>query len=259
MKLTLLSDVHVEFDNDVPSINPEATLVVLAGDIHRHVRGIDVANELNTWRQVPVIVLAGNHEFYRAEIDGLLVEMRKRAGYCRDIHFLERDSVVIDGVRFLGCTLWSDFSINGPEQIRHHMRIAQQRVNDFHLIRYRGKLFKPEDAAALYKESYAWLEAELKKPFAGKTVVVTHFAPHRAAIHPRYLQNGVLDALTPYFVTDCSALMRSYSIDAWLYGHTHHSVDVLVENGTRLVSNQRGYPDEPLTYTHFDPQKIIDI
>jgi hypothetical protein len=67
------------------------------------------------------------------------------------------------------------------------------------------------------------------------------------------------DLLTAYFTVDCSGLMEAYSIDAWMYGHTHNSVDLLLDNGVRLVSNQRGYPNEPSVYTQFNPEKIIEI
>lgn len=258
MKIALLSDLHIEFGSEVPFIDPRVTLIILAGDIHRHTRCIDVADVFYARHQVPVIVLAGNHEYYRSDLDGMLARIRKRALNSYGVHFLENDSVVFDRVRFLGCTLWSNFSINGSENTRDNMRIAQQCIADFQCILFRGKPFSPNNAVDIYKESYAWLESELQKPFDGKTVVVTHFAPHHAAIHPRYLQSG-MDDLTPYFTTDCSALMQKYSIDAWLYGHTHNSVDVIVEGKTRLISNQAGYPNEPLEYTNFNDGKLIEL
>lgn len=75
-----------------------------------------------------------------------------------------------------------------------------------------------------------------------KTVVVTHFAPHRRCVAPEH-QGG---DITPYFVTDLSWLMEKHRIDIWCYGHTHTNSDFVAENGCRIISNQRGYMREAM-------------
>lgn len=208
--------------------------------------------------QTPVILVAGNHELYRGDWHDTLVELRLEARRNFNVHFLEQETVTIKDTRFLGCTLWSDFEINGSENARFHMAAAERGIVDFQLIRSGLKMLTPQDMVNRFHQSYAWLDAELAKPFDGKTVVVTHFGPHRAAIHPRYLASG-MDALTPYFTADCSDLMKRHHIDAWLYGHLHNSVDVVVSSGTRLIVNSRGYPNEDPEYTRFNKHKVISL
>lgn len=258
MKIYLVSDLHVEFFKDFPLPTAEVDVVVLAGDIHHGSQVLDVARAYQRSCHVPVILVAGNHEYYHAEFSERLSSLRREAAKLPNIHFLENDSVVIGGVRFLGCTLWSDFRLYGEESVPLTKWHAIQCISDFNVIRSGNRRFIPDTCESLFKESYAWLEQALATPFDGPTVVVTHFLPHRAGIHPKHLRKPD-DELTPYFTVDCSMLMRQYPMAAWLYGHTHNSIDIIVENGTRLISNQRGYPNEPALYTQFDPEKIIDI
>lgn len=258
MKIYLVSDLHVEFHKDYHGPQEKVDLIILAGDIHVGLKAANVAAWYRKRFRVPVILVAGNHEFYGADLDNMLNELRLSARDLDQVYFLENDVVEIDGIRFLGCTLWSNFTVNGADQVEFAQYKAAQSMTDFQVIYHRGLVLTPEDAALRFRDSYAWLEQELAKPFEGDTVVITHFAPHRAAIHPDYLVQGA-DELTPYFTADCATLMRQFPIKAWFYGHTHNSVDTLVENGTRLVSNQRGYPGERWTYTRFEWQKIIEL
>ncbi|MHB8167383.1 MAG: hypothetical protein ACYDDT_11540, partial [Sulfuricella sp.] len=73
-----------------------------------------------------------------------------------------------------------------------------------------------------------------------KTVVVTHFSPHRGCVAAQF--DG--KPLTPYFTVDLAPLMQKYQIALWTFGHTHHNVDFLAGNGCRVISNQLGYPSE---------------
>lgn len=86
--------------------------------------------------------------------------------------------------------------------------------------------------------------------------VVTHFNSHRATIHPDYIVAGS-DELTPYFRADCSTLR--YPIKEWLSRHNHNLIDAIVEKGTRVAPNQRGYPSDRWIYTRFEPEKTVEI
>jgi len=258
MRIYLISDIHTEFGNDPPPLHKKVDVIILAGDIGLGLACLDVAKFYRDKNGVPVIVLAGNHEYYRRDIIETLAQLRAAAATMDGIHFLECDTFEWKNVRFLGCTLWSNFSLYGRTTAGFHRELARKYVSDFKVIRCGSRTFTPADAAERFNASYAWLENELAKPFAGKTVVVTHFAPHSATIHADYL-GPPPDEVTPYFVSDCSTLMQRYPMAAWLYGHTHNSVDVMVEGKVRLISNQKGYPNERWTYTQFKPTKVILI
>lgn len=243
MKIALFSDLHRESGLSLwspPDSVEAADLVILAGDISEHTRGLTWAS--NAFPMMPVVYVCGNHEYYGAHL-GLLDEMRRTARLL-GVHFLERDTLILEryGVRVLGCTLWSAFDLYGscaPQA--ESMRAARQNINDYWLIYASGgKHLEPRDTARLHRKSVDWLHAELSKPFAGKTVLVTHFAPHRRCVAPQH--EG--DTLTPYFVSDLSSLMEKHRIDVWCHGHTHTNTDFVAEGGCRVISNQLGYAGE---------------
>lgn len=216
---------------------PEVDAVVLAGDIASHTQGLTWAAE--AFPCTPVVYVSGNHEYYRSDL-GLLRKLQatsKELG----VHFLEQQEWVLGDVRFLGCTLWSGFDLYGAEQADLYMAIVGTSIHDYRDILTRtGKPLSPDDTLRLHRAAVLWLDRQLAAPFSGKTVVVTHFAPHRRCVAPAYRDSVV----SPYFVTDLSWLMAKHKIDVWCHGHTHTNNDFIAENGCRVVSNQRGYPKE---------------
>ena len=112
--------------------------------------------------------------------------------------------------------------------------------------------FKPENALLLHESEKRWLEEQLTKPFQGKTVVVSHHAPHPVCIHPDYPNSPIGAA----FYSNPEELIIKYDIDLWVYGHTHSNLDAVVYN-TRIVSNQAGYPGE--NAKNFDSCCLIEI
>lgn len=257
MRIYLASDIHVEFHKSFTTPSESVDVVVLAGDIHTSKNVLAVAAEFHERCKAPVILVLGNHEFYGTDYVAHLARLRAKATAMEGIHLLERESLVIGDVRFLGCTLWSNFELHGHRYSNACMREALLGIADFSSIKFEGQRFLPEHAAALFRRSYDWLEAQLATPFSGQTVVISHFLPHRAGIHRMHA--GERDFLTAYFTADCSDLMDIYPIDIWMHGHTHNSIDLLLDNGVRLVSNMRGYPNEPYVYTQFNPEKIIKL
>lgn len=251
MRLHVLSDLHLEHEPFTPP-QVEADVVVLAGDIAPGTAGIDwIEREFNGR---PVLYVAGNHEFYGQDLPGLTGEMRSSAANSSTLHVLENDEVVIDGVRFLGCSLWSDFDFAGPENRGSSMRVCERIVNDFKQIRFSGsdRTLRPQDTRAVHLESRRWLEGRLATPHVGPTVVITHHAP---LIRERP-DNRVLAAIGGAFASDLSGLMAGDAVDLWAFGHIHRSVDANV-NGTRVLSNQRGYPHEPVD--GFNPELVVEV
>ena len=89
---------------------------------------------------------------------------------------------------------------------------------------------------SLFRRHSAWLESRLADVHAGPTVVITHHAPSRHSIHPRFADS----LLNACFVSDAAHLLRADRVSLWIHGHTHDSFDHRV-NGTRVVCNPRGY------------------
>lgn len=239
MKIALYSDLHLETMRKYPALAvvptpPEdAELLILAGDIHQGTQGLAALAELGSKGHIYV---AGNHEYYHHDIDILdkqLAELADQTG----LHYLQRTSVVIEGVRFLGCTLWTDYNIQPGWRFGAEL-VARAFLPDYKLIRYRGKQFSPAMGIDLHHQNVEWLQAALDEPFDGKTVVVTHHAPHPQSIHPRFN----LSPINAAFVSDLEHLMGK--ADVWVHGHMHDSFDYTVHQhgqSTRVLVNPRGY------------------
>ena len=232
MKIQFASDLHLEFlERRFPgfrAVEPtDADVLVLAGDIHRHARALEVFQD---W-PCPVLLLHGNHELYRGVAEDVLDDLR-RGSRCGSVTYLECEATYLDDVRFLGCCLWTDFALYGAPQ--DSMRAAEKGVMDYQAIRTRNGRFSPEDARNMHELSRKWLTSELGRPFSGKTVVITHHGPHRGSIHAKYDCNE----LNPCFISDMNELIAGTAL--WIHGHVHHSFDYCVA-GTRIVANPRGY------------------
>jgi predicted phosphodiesterase len=120
VRLHVLSDLHLEHA-PYPSPPADADVIVLAGDIGTGTDGIEWAQAWAGGR--PVLYVAGNHEFYGRSLPGLIDELRDAAAGTT-VHVLENDELVLDGVRFLGCSLWSDFEFDGIERLERSMSLC---------------------------------------------------------------------------------------------------------------------------------------
>lgn len=250
MRIQVLSDLHNEFHVFIP-INTGADLIVLAGDIDNGDEGLKWARKM--WPDTKIVYVIGNHEYYNRDYADTLALLRQTA-HAQDITLLEENEAVIDGVRFLGATLWTDFEYSGAENKEKDIEEGQRRLTDFKVIR-NGALgmFTPADSIALHQHSLAWLKARLEEPFDGKTVVVTHHLPSNKSVPERFMGTP----LSACFVSHLDYLFGK--MDLWIHGHTHDCFDY-VANGTRVVCNPKGYikktgPENP----DFDPRKVVEI
>ena len=274
MKIRVLSDLHLECDEPEVIPHAQADLIVLAGDIHNHAEGIRWAAETFA-DSVPIVYVPGNHEYYDGEFGALEVAMRDAASSVEHVHYLNNAALVDPGGRWrvLGTTLWTDFELFGAssEAVDASIAAAEKVMLDF-----RGpiqvawpsstpaasaasgtpRLFTPADTLALHAHAREWLERELAKPFSGKTVVVTHHAPHRDSLAEQFAS----DLASAGFVSHLTDLVGP-PIDLWIHGHTHTPFDY-VANGTRVVCNPRGYIDRRrnrLENPLFDWNKIVEV
>ena len=248
-----MSDLHLGLGAfEIPRNDADA--VILAGDIARPGEAVSWASGFSK----PVIYVPGNHEFYGGSIAGVADELKQRCAGT-NIRVLDNDEIVIAGVRFLGTTLSTDFMLFGEAEKRAEaVRQALGFMRDFSRIRVGDAAqapFTPADSAALFALQSAWLEGRLAEPHAGPTVVITHHAPSRRSIHPRFADS----LLNACFVSDAEHLVGAGRAQLWVHGHTHDSFDYAL-NGARVVCNPRGYAkngvnENPL----FDPNFVVEI
>lgn len=261
MRIRLLSDLHLEHSHRHPPFvlpDADADVVVLAGDIDNGTRAIDWAEK--TFPDRPVLYVPGNHEYYDADMQSAIVELRARAEQSSNVRLLDNAEVILDRVRFLGSTLWTDFDLFGREEMAEAMRQSLHYVVDFRAIRVGDGRLTPQQTVDLHRQAVDFLEAGLARPFAGKTVVITHHAPHPGSVHPRWNGNRVNAA----FVSDLTRLMGTPAL--WMHGHTHDSFDYVVR-GTRVLANPMGYrtsgtgasPQVVTENSRFDPALVAEI
>lgn len=272
MKVLILSDLHLEFAPFEPVPDLEFDVVILAGDIHSPAKRA-VQWAADRFRDKPVIYVIGNHECFDGLISTTLVEARREAEGS-NVHLLDGDEMVIDGVRFLGATLWTDFELaietsEGPvSDAARAMKMATNLLNDYALIRTvdesaepdtwrskQGRKLQAADTLRIHQAQRAWLQEKLAEPFAGPTVVVTHHAPHRGSLAQRYAADWASGA----FVTELPDAFFDVP-GLWIHGHTHQQFDYRVRS-CRVVSNPRGYVNWSgrIENKEFDPCLVINV
>lgn len=253
MRLQVVSDLHLGV-RGMEHSHVDSDVVVLAGDIARPAEAIKWAKDFGK----PVIYVPGNHEFYGGAIEGVIQELRSRAAGS-DVHVLAEDEVTIDGVRFLGATLWTDFALSGGASgSKLAMSAAQELLRDFTRIRAgidSEDPFTPRDSVDAFRRHSAWLKDRLRQRVSVPTVVVTHHAPSPQSIHPRFA-GSILNAS---FVSDAEYLLEENPPKLWIHGHTHDSFDYWIGQ-TRVVCNPRGYAKSGENENaSFDPKLVIHV
>lgn len=266
MRLLVLSDLHVEY---APFAVPRRSrgawdVVVLAGDIGQATLALQWARR--AFADIPIVQVAGNHEFFHGRHDEVLSAMRAMARRL-GIHFLEEDTVTIDGVEFVGCTVWTDYRLHEGAgrpvtmSAGDAMAGARRTMLDYLRIDWADadgpggvRRFAPEDSVTLHLRSRSWLETILARPAAGPRVVITHHLPSWHSVSPAY----VAAPSNPAFASDLDALLSG--ADLWIHGHTHSSHDYFAA-GCRVVCNPRGYPMHGGGFENprFDPGRLIDV
>ncbi|MBW9051157.1 metallophosphoesterase [Rhizobium mesosinicum] len=255
MRLWIASDLHLEFEGAKATFDPpDADVFVCAGDVLDN--GIVPSLE---WLAetvaplMPVLLVAGNHEFYGASLVESIRAAKQAASRYPNVHFLENDAVILDGVRFLGTTLWTDFRLHSDDTALA-MDAAKQVMNDYKRIKFSKtpyQAFKPLHAYRKHQEARLFLSRTLAQGHDGETVVVTHHAPSAKSIFGEYKY----DILSASYASDLEDLIAAHTPTLWVHGHVHHACDYSV-GSTRVLCNPAGYPEE---YDGFQPQLVVEV
>ena len=126
----ILSDLHLEFADYHPEVTG-SDIVILSGDIYIGTQGLSWARQ--NFPDSEIIYISGNHEFYHHSYQELLSQFRKEAKEYH-IQFLENDEIVLHGIRFLGCTLWTDYLCSDNLSQQQSMETLSHRLSDHRLI-----------------------------------------------------------------------------------------------------------------------------
>jgi len=288
MKIAITSDVHLEFGDLILKNEENADVLILSGDIcvasdfrKPDVYGIVQGGKSQRYTEFfercasefsNVVYVAGNHEHYHGDFAETFKILQRHLGHIKNLHILDKEHVTIDGVTFIGGTLWTDMNAQDPVTLAHIRGI----MNDFRIIENSNEMvsyktmvnaydadgnvkldkngqpiiqaefhkrparFLPEDTVVDHKKmlTYIQVTTAMLGNNPNKYVVVGHHAPSKASTHPRYktevIMNGAYSSRLDQFILD------NPQIKLWTHGHTHEDFDYMI-GSTRVVCNPRGY------------------
>jgi predicted phosphodiesterase len=259
MRLLILSDLHRElWRSKAPIINTALSnpdVIILAGDIDTGAKAVSWAAQ--TFADLPVLYVHGNHEGYGKNLDDVQDEIRDACTKVKNVHFLNCSEHVIGMVRFLGATLWTDFKLFGDDDRQAAMREAEDVMTDYKRIRLANKGYRKlraADTAQYHAVQVSWLSSKLSEPFPGKTIVITHMAPSLCSVPDQFSTAPTSAA----YASRLDPLVKQ--ADFWIHGHMHESFDYLLGN-CRVLCNPCGYisKDGRPENREFDPNFIVDL
>lgn len=269
MKVRILSDLHLNFSEfEVPiGDDDKNTILVLAGDICEIYQGKTRYKEFFkdvTDRFKLVLYVFGNHEYYGTSYLRAHDQFLRECGDLDRLKILKEEVIEIDGVVFIGTTLWSDMDKGNPLA----MTEAKMSMNDYFEIRtgncqtpYSRRLLPSDTLKDHYvMKTWLWDEVAKAKQANKKIVVVTHHHPSYMSISDRY--KG--DSLNGCYTSEMFDEIYDNGPEVWLCGHMHNIKDYMINN-TRIICNPRGYVSKSGTGTEiseqtgFDPNLTFEI
>ena len=232
-----MSDLHLELGSPFlpPPMETDAdTVLILAGDINNKSRALPWIQALAP-RFKHVIYVLGNHDYWKDHLQMLPEKIQQEIAEAQlpNVSLLDCGELVIEGVRFLGGTLWTDFNRENPVSMLN----AVSFMADYDQIRAAGwRRLRPSDILEEHKRCRGFLRGKLAEKFDGPTVVVTHHGPTWQSIHRRYARASGNE----YYVSSLEDLILMGRPKYWIHGHTHESLDYVVGE-TRVLTNPFGY------------------
>lgn len=291
MKIAIVSDIHLEFENLILENPGGVDVLILSGDIcvakdlmENDAHGIVSFGKSERYHKFfqdvtekfpHVLYIAGNHEHYHGDFNDTIDNLKKFLGYLPNLHILDKETFELDDVVFIGSTLWTDMNRNDPMTL--HM--IGRMMNDFRTIdnghrvvnfktfddpenpdnptfRTRVARFSPEDAVEEHVKCLDYIRHVYENTPPWKTVVVVgHHTPSQQSCHPRYKgdreMNGGYHSELSEFILDRPG------IKLWTHGHTHELFDYMI-GSTRVVCNPRGYDGHEEIADNFT-LKVVEV
>ena len=297
MKIALASDLHIEFGTLELHNTEAADVLVLAGDICV-ARDIELMNNnfysqrvraeryLAFFEQVSkefpkVVYVMGNHEHYHGDFAYTYGILKRATEHLTNFHLLEKETLVIDDVTFIGATLWTDMNDSDADTLRSmpHM------MNDFHgvdnslrmisrqvplyddgeynvdrkITGYKTKespsRFSPQDAVEDHNKALDYINHVTAERANEKFVVISHHCPSEQSVHDKYRADTIMNGGFRSNLDDF--ICYRPQIKLWMHGHTHEEFDYVLGE-TRVVCNPRGYIGHENRADYFQ-LKYIDV
>lgn len=254
MRIQFASDLHLETTPNQPFseiLKPTAPILVLAGDVS------PVEHPIYTsflrwcsqnWSQV--LVTSGNHEYFCQHVARTIpevdVEIQKITSQFPNVLFLQgSNSIVLNGFRFIGTTLWSKVDTGLWENSQ-----LLQKGDYTHTGFPPGRRTKPADIVSLHM----WQKARLESVIAASkepVVIVTHHLPSYRLVADTHVKNLLIST----YATNLDYMMVP-NVRIWICGHSHTSKQWTAPSGTVCIMNPRGYGGSNL---EFNKGAVLDL
>jgi len=282
MRVNVISDLHIDFaDLTLPGgdvlilsgdifeaksfkkeiYNPEMVLLEHEQEDKRPDRYYRFILEECSAKYRKVIMVMGNHEHYRFQFHKTYEHIKSQLP--DNVYLLEKESLELDGVLFLGATLWTDmnrqdaltlYHMQGAMNDYRQITMLNERTGDYH--RLQPERTVQEHLRTIEYFTTALAENRAREGGALPVVVVTHHSPSKLSTKPKYqkdvLMNGAYSSDLSEFILDHP------EIRVWTHGHTHDTFDYMV-GSTRVICNPRGYKYYEERADEFDPTIGFDI
>jgi len=137
------------------------------------------------------------------------------------LYILNKSSVVIEDICFIGATLWSKV----PENC--YVPKYRVRIKGFNTYLYNAN----------HNKDFEFIEKTLNfcQQKKLKSCVITHYPPLKKCLGPKHAN----DKFKHLYYNEIDFVFHKYNISTWIYGHVHYN-QILLENNCKLLSNQLG-------------------
>jgi predicted phosphodiesterase len=266
VRIAVASDLHLEFGLISLENTENAEVLILSGDIcvandvldrdPYQKKFDDKSGKIHLFFQEccsrfkNVIYIAGNHEHYHGDFAETIAGLRERLGYLINLHILDKESVIINDILFIGGTLWTDMNkedgitLMNMKSMMNDFRCVKNSARKRHFRDSNGNSqsqasnFTPDDSVEDHKKLLEYIKIMVEGKHDQKIVVVGHHSPSKASTHPRYVNETIMNG---GYSSDLSEFILDHpQIKLWTHGHTHENFDYLI-GSTRIVCNPRGY------------------
>lgn len=275
MRVNVISDLHLEFaDLELPG----GDVLVISGDACEsrtlrkykydplnimtevgNIKRMDRAQrffheEVTKYRQC--IYVMGNHEHYHGKYHKTWHEII--AEMPDNVEVLEQQHLEIDGVLFLGATMWTNCNRGDPMT----MQVLKHGMNDYRAITFNDRArsvyrkLDPRDTMEEYTKTVQYFRLMCEQNRDKKIVVCTHHAPTFQSVHEQYRHEREMNG---GYASDLSEfILDNENILFWTHGHMHDPSDYMVGQ-CRVIANPRGYYGYEQRVHEFDPTVGFDI
>jgi predicted MPP superfamily phosphohydrolase len=236
------------------------TALILAGDLWEGTRPLMHAEE--SWlsklaeRYRYIIIVLGNHDFWGETLNKLPTKFKNmiKDMQLNNVYLLDNESIDLEGVRFVGGTLWTDFNKMDPLT----MWRAKDYMNDYRKIRVLKndqylKLSANDILTEHRKTKDVIFNNAKKDEETRKIVCVTHHSPSFQSLDDQYKHVGDANG---YYHSELGDEIVDTEIDFWIHGHTHVPKDYMIGN-TRIINNAVGY--YPFESTGYEMDFLITL